>query len=165
MKRIIERAHVGIDLLLKRAGEKSEAFACFYRRTRQDNAVHLFREQRRNGQRYRQVSFPSSSGTDGEDHVESFKRFNVTALVRTFRGDALFAKRASASGRKSTAKCGGRFAGSDAEQRFYFLTAGDAAFADAIVIFGQNLSGAFHLSRRTFDFKIMVLQVGSNVQG
>src|ERR1700693_2391409 len=160
MKRIIEGAHVRVDLLLKRAGEKAESLARFYRRARQDKAVHLFREQRGDGHRDGQVSFPGSSGADGEHHVESFQRFDVTALVRAFRSDALFAKRASASGRKSAAQFGGRFGGSDAEQRFYFLAAGDATFANAIVVFGKNLSSALYLGRRTFDFQIMVLQVG-----
>src|SRR6202035_3804327 len=163
MKRIIKGPHVGIDLLLKRAGEKAEAFTCFHRGARQDDAVYLLREQRGNSHSHGQVGFSVSSRSDGEHHVVTFERFDITALVGTLRGDAFLAKGAGARRRKSTAQLERRFSGRDAEERFYFLAAWNAPFADSIVVFGQNLSGALHLSRSAFDFKIMVLQVGSNV--
>src|SRR5579859_1636022 len=46
VERVVERAHVGIDFFLKRAGEKAELFTGFDGRASQDDAVDLFREKR-----------------------------------------------------------------------------------------------------------------------
>ena len=57
------------------------------------------------------------------------------------------------------------FAGRDAQQRFHFLAVGNAAVADALVVFAQDLRGALHLRRRAFDFQIVVAQMGGDVKG
>ena len=165
MKRIIERAHVGIDLLLKCSGEKTQALAGFHCRPRENNSSDLLGEQRGYSHRHSQVGFSRSAGADRENHVKRFERFHIARLIGTLRRDAFFAERADARGRKSAAQLGRWGCGRDTEQRFHFLAGRDAAFAHAVIIFTEDLGRALYLSGGPFDFEVMILQMGRNVQG
>ena len=57
-----------------------------------------------------------------------------------------------------------RFAGSDAQERFHFLAIWNAAIADALVIFAQDLGGAFDLRGRAFNFEIVITEMRGDVQ-
>jgi len=165
VKRIIERPHVGIDLLLQRPGQKTEALARFHCRAREDDAVDLLREQGRDGHGHGQIGFSRAAGANGKNHVVSFQRFEIALLVRALRRDAFLAERMRARGREGAAKFAGRFGGGDLQQRFHFLAVGQAAFADALVVFAENPGGALDLCGSALNFQIVVAQMGRNVQG
>ena len=62
-------------------------------------------------------------------------------------------------------KLGDWFIGGDAQQRFHFLAVGNRGLPDALVVGIQNARGALHLRGLAFDFEIVVLQMGRDLQG
>src|SRR5438093_1289592 len=83
VERVIKRAQVRIDLVLQRAGQKSQPLTRFYCGTRQDDAVDTLRQQRRNGHRHGQVGFARTRRPDAEHHVVLLDGFEIAALVDT----------------------------------------------------------------------------------
>ena len=66
---------------------------------------------------------------------------------------------------KCTARGGSRIARGDAQQGLYFLAVWNAAVADALIVFAQDLGSAFDLRLGTFDFKVVVAQMSGDVKG
>ena len=164
VERVVKRAHVGINFFLQRAGKKSEAFAGFDGGTRENDAIHLLREQRGDGHGHGEIRFASAAGADGENHVVGFESFDVALLVRALGDDGLFAERARVRGRERAAGGLRRLAGGDAQQRFHFLAVWRAAVADALVIFAEDLGGAFDLRGGTFNFQIVIAEMRGDVE-
>ena len=68
-KRVVQRTQVGIDFFLQGSGQEAQALAGFDRRTRQHDAVHALRQQRRDAHRHREIGLAGSRRADAEHHV------------------------------------------------------------------------------------------------
>ncbi len=67
-------------------------------------------------------------------------------------------------GRECSAWNRGWFLGRDSQQGFHFVAVGNFAIADALVVVAQNAGRTLHLRRVTFNFEVVVVQMGANVQ-
>jgi hypothetical protein len=166
IERVIERAHVGIDFLLQRAGKKAEALAGFDGRTRKDDAIDFFGEQRGNRHGYGEICFSRAAGTDGEDHVVALDIFHVEALVGAFGRDIFFAEAART---RFAAEDGmqrrlGIFGG-HAEQGFHLAVVHRAAGADQAIVFIEDAHGALDLRGIAFDQKAVVVDLRRDLEG
>jgi hypothetical protein len=83
-----------------------------------------------------------------------FDGFDVAALVSASRGDELSADVAWPDRRKGGVQMSGRLFPRDAEQSLDFVALGRATFADALVVFADNLGGALDLLRLALDFEV-----------
>src|ERR1700732_893233 len=164
VQRVIKWTHVRIDFFLKRAGKKAEAFAGFDGGPGENDAVHLFRKQCGNGHGDGKVRLASSARPNREDHVEGFQRFQIKALIDALWGDVLFAGRARPRRQKSAFEIGAGFFGGDLEKRLYFVGIRNAPRGDATVELIKNFGGALDLNGRTFDFEVVIVELGCYVQ-
>src|SRR6266487_4565948 len=92
VKRVVQWAHVRVDLLLQRPRQKTQSLARFHRRPRQNNAVYLLRQQRAHGHRHRDVCLARAAWTDPKHHVVLLDLFHVAALAGIFRSDLFLAE-------------------------------------------------------------------------
>ena len=69
IERIIERAEIGIDLLLHVAGKEAQALARLNGRTRQDDAIDFAGSQRRSGGGDRQIGLAGSRRAGADDQI------------------------------------------------------------------------------------------------
>ena len=86
VKRVIERAQIGIDLFLHVAGKKAEPLARFDRRARQDDAVDLAIHQgfRRAGDR--QIGLAGAGRAGAEDQFVLADRLDIGPSASGVRG-------------------------------------------------------------------------------
>ena len=80
-KRIVKRAQIGRDFFLQIARQKTERFAGFDRRPRQNNPADLFLLQRRHGHRHGEIGLARAGRPDAEDDVVFLNRFDIIALA------------------------------------------------------------------------------------
>src|SRR5229473_2723107 len=92
VKRVVQWAHVRVDLLLQRPRQKAQTLARFHRGPRQNNAVYLLRQQRAHGHRHGNVSLAGSARADPKHHVMLLDLFHVAALAGIFRSDLFLAE-------------------------------------------------------------------------
>ena len=69
VERVVERAQVGVDLLLQLPGRKPEPLARLDRRAGEDDALDLLLHQGADGQRHRQVGLAGAGRADAEHDV------------------------------------------------------------------------------------------------
>ena len=81
VERVVERAQVGIDLLLQRAGQKAQTFAGFDRRANQDDAADLFGHQGGDRHGDGEIGLAGTGGAEAEGHVALLDGLDVLALV------------------------------------------------------------------------------------
>src|SRR6266481_5568826 len=93
IKRVIQRPHVRINLLLQRPRQKSQSLPRLHRRPRQNNPVHLLRQQRAHRHRHGQIRFSGAAGANPERHVVRFNLFHVLPLRRRLRRNHFLPKR------------------------------------------------------------------------
>ena len=144
--------------------KESEALARFDGGARENDAIDLLREKRGDGHGDGEIGLARAAGADGENHVVGFEGFDVSLLVGTLGRDALFAEGTHARRGERTMQRGRRLVGRDAEQRLYFLAAGDVPIADALVVGVEDAGGALDLSGFAFDFDVVVFQVRADAQ-
>ncbi len=155
VERVVERAHVRIHFFLQCAGQKAEPLAGFDGRAREDDAIYLLREQRGDGHGYGEIRLPCAAGADGKNHVVGFDGFHVAFLIRALGGDGFLAEGARVGKRKCAAGCCrfARGACGDAQQGFHFLAIGNAAVADSLIVFAEDLRGALDLRAARLRFR------------
>ena len=78
---VVERAEVGVDLLLERAGEEAEAFAGFDGGADEDDAADFLGHEGGDGHGYGEVGLAGAGGAEAEGHVGLLDGFDVLALV------------------------------------------------------------------------------------
>ena len=78
---VVERAEVGVDLLLERAGKEAEALACFDGGADEDDAADLLGDERGDGHGDGEVGLAGSGRSEAEGHVGLLDGFDVLALV------------------------------------------------------------------------------------
>ena len=91
VERVEERAQVGVDLRQHVTRQEAEPLARLDGRAREDDARHLAVDERRDGERHRQVGLAGAGGTDPERHRGAADRVDVALLVERLGGDALAA--------------------------------------------------------------------------
>src|SRR6185312_7850406 len=91
VERIVERAEIGIDLLLHIAGEEAEPLAGLDRRAREDQSIDASADQLRHRLRDREIGLTGSRGAEAEDHLVAGERFHIRSLHRRARDDRLLA--------------------------------------------------------------------------
>ena len=94
VQRVIKRTQIRIDFFLQRARQESQTLAGFDGRTRQNDAAHTFRKQRRDGLRHSKIRFTGACRADAEDEIVPVDRFHVQALRHGLRRDYFFAEAA-----------------------------------------------------------------------
>src|SRR5207248_3669124 len=104
VQRVVERAEIGIDLLLKVTGQESEPLAGFDSGARENEPADLSIAERRHAHRDGEVALPGAGRADREDEVVLADRLDVRPLIRRLRADALSAHRR----RDDLAHLGGR---------------------------------------------------------
>ena len=87
MKRVVERAQVGIDLLGQVAGQKAEFLPSLDGGSRQDDSNHLMAVERCDRQRHGQIRLAGSSGPRSEDHIVVAHELDITPLIQVLRRD------------------------------------------------------------------------------
>ena len=85
VKRVIQRAQIGIDLLRQVARQEAEPFAGFDRRPRQHQALDLLALQRIDRARHGEIGFAGAGRTDAEGDVVTADLLDVLALTRGAR--------------------------------------------------------------------------------
>ena len=98
-KRVVQRAQIRHDFFVKIAGQKTQRFAGFDRRTGQNDATDLFLVQRRDRHRHGQIGFARAGRADAERDVVLADGIEVFFLADGLGGDALFCGRRSGCGR------------------------------------------------------------------
>ena len=69
VQRVVERAQIGIDLLLHVAGQEAQPFAGLHRGAGQHDAVHLAGLQHRHRLRHREIGLAGAGRADAEHHL------------------------------------------------------------------------------------------------
>src|SRR2546429_564258 len=69
VERVVERAEIGIDLLLKVTGQESEPLARFDSGAREDEPADLSIAERRHAHRDGEIALPGAGGADPEDQA------------------------------------------------------------------------------------------------
>ena len=95
VERIVERPQIRIHFLLQVARQKAELLARLDRRTRQDDAADLLRDQKRDRLRHRQIGLAGAGRADAEHDVVLLDRVEISPLVDRLRRHAALARRAS----------------------------------------------------------------------
>ena len=78
---VVERAQIGVHLLLQAAGQKAQLLAGLHRRTHQDDAAHLLGIHRGHRHGDGQVGLAGAGRTHAEGHVVLLDGLDVFALV------------------------------------------------------------------------------------
>ena len=91
VERVVERAEIGIDLLLHVAGKEAEALARLDRGARQDQPVDAAADQLRHRLRDREIGLAGAGRAEREDHLVAGERFHVGGLHLRARDDRLLA--------------------------------------------------------------------------
>jgi len=157
-------SQVGIDLLLQRAGEKAKPFAGFDRGARQDDAVDLLIQQRRDGHSHGEVGLARAGGTDAKDHVVLLDGFEIAALIGAFRLNGAASKRTLAAGFGQAAQGGVRIAYNHAQHAAQVAVHELVAGAAQVLVVGEQLFGASHVAGRAFQFNVARAQIDIDVQ-
>lgn len=92
MQGVVERAEVGVDLLVEGARQEAEAFAGLDRGTGQDDAVDLLGLQRLHRLGHGQVGLAGARGADAEDDRVLVDRVDVPLLVEGLGSDGAAAR-------------------------------------------------------------------------
>ncbi len=142
VERVVQRAQVGIDLVLQRPRQKSQALAGFDRRTRQDDAVHALRQQRRDRHGDGEVSLAGARRADAEDHVVFLDGFQIAALVQALGLDGAAPERALPSGFGQSAQRGLGIGHQHAQHAVQVAVVEDVAGAVQVIVVGEDLLGA-----------------------
>ena len=87
VQRVIERAEIGVHLLLQVAGQEAQALPGLDRRARQHDAVDPPGLQQGDALRHRQVGLAGAGGADAEDHLVPRQQVDVGGLGRAAGGD------------------------------------------------------------------------------
>ena len=86
---IVERLQIRVDFVLHISRKKSEFFAGFHRRTREDNFPHLAIFECSHRHSHRQVGFAGARRTEGKGKVAFADGFHQQLLIRRARLDRL----------------------------------------------------------------------------
>ena len=92
-KRVVKRPQIRVDLVLQIAGQKTEPFAGFDRRTRQDNAADLLLEQSIDRHRNCQKDLAGAGDADAENQIVVRNCVKIFALICGFWRDLFLAGR------------------------------------------------------------------------
>jgi hypothetical protein len=109
VERVVERAQIGIDLLLHVAGQEAEPLARLDRRTRQDHPGDVAALQQRCGIGDRQIGLAGTGRAGAEDQVRPVQRADIGVLRRRARVDGLLAGADLAKARRDFGSMVGRF--------------------------------------------------------
>ena len=162
---VIERTHVGIDLLLKGAREKTEAFAGFDGGTGEDDAIDLLGKKSLDGHGDGEIGLSGTAGTDGENHIVRFESFDIALLIGAFRSDRFFAERAGTGRRKGAGERVRRTRSSQVKEGFHLIIGGDVAITDTLIVFVEKASGAVHIGGIAFENDVVIEKMSRDVQG
>ena len=105
VERVVQRAQIGIHFLLQSTGEKSEALAGFYRRAREDDAVHLLVDQGSDRHGHGKIGLACAGWPDAEYHVVLLDGLDIAALIEALGLYDALAERALPSGFGEPAQC------------------------------------------------------------
>ena len=86
-QRVVERAQIGVDLLLKIAGQESELLARFNCGAGEDYAVDFLCAKSRHRHGDREISFTCAGGSDAESDRVFADGFDIFLLTERFRLD------------------------------------------------------------------------------
>ena len=89
VQRVVERLHVGVDLLLHVAGQEAEPLARLDRRAGEDDPVDVAVDVHRRRRRHREVGLAGAGGADAEDELVAEEVAHVELLRRGARLDQL----------------------------------------------------------------------------
>ena len=78
---VVEGAKIGIDLLLERAGQETEAFSGFNGGADEDDAADFFGYEGGDGHGNGEVGLSGAGGAEAEGHIGLFDGLDVLALV------------------------------------------------------------------------------------
>jgi hypothetical protein len=92
VQRVVERAHIGIDLVVQRAGQEAEPLARLDGWPGQDDAVDLFGLEGLHGLGHRQVRLAGARRSDAEHHRVGVDGVHVPLLVQGLGPDRLAAR-------------------------------------------------------------------------
>ncbi len=80
VKRIVNRAQIGIDLFAHVAGQEAEPLARFHRRPRQDDAIDFLALEQLHGMRDRQPGLAGAGGAGAENQRMAAQRADIGVL-------------------------------------------------------------------------------------
>ena len=86
VQRVVERAQIGIDLLLHVAGQEAQPLAGLHRRAGQHDPVHPAGLQQRHPLGHREVGLAGAGRADAEHHLVPRQHVHVGAPARGVRG-------------------------------------------------------------------------------
>src|SRR5579859_541803 len=164
VKRVVKRTHVWIDFFLERAGKEAELFAGFNGGPRENDAVHLFGEERADGHGDGEIGFARAARADAEDHVVRFDLVHVMFLRGVFRHDLFFAERARLAVLENFAGSALRFVERDAHEAFDLFAGKMTAVARGVIVFFDDFYGAVDGVVRAFDGELRVLQMSAHAE-
>jgi hypothetical protein len=92
VERVVDRAEIGIDLLLHVAGQEAEPLARLDRRARQDQALDAAGDELRHRLRHGEIGLAGACRPEREDHVVRDERAHICRLRDRARHDRLLAR-------------------------------------------------------------------------
>ena len=164
VKRVVQRAQIGIDLLLQRSRQEAQALAGFDRRTRQHDAIHALRHQRSDSHGDGQIRLAGAGGANAEDHVVLFDGFQIAALVDALGLDRALAKGALLAGFGQTAQGGCPVGGQDANHGAQISVDEAVSVAQQVLIVGKHLLDPADVAGRAGDLDGVGAQVDGDIQ-
>ena len=161
---VVERPQVRIHLLLQRSRQEAQSFTRFDGGTREHNAADLLRQQGGDGHEHGEVGFAGTGGSDAEDHVAAFDRFDVSPLIDGFRGESLLPEIALPPAFDETAEGSFRIAGYDAKVAVQVAVVEGVTFFDESEIVLEDVRRAGDVVTCPLEFERVVEETGFEAQ-
>src|SRR6185369_6749311 len=133
-------------------------------RTRQDDATYLLCHEGRNGHGDGEISLAGSSRANAKDHVAFFDGFHIAALVDALGLQLALAKRTLLSGFSESLKGGAWVGRNDAKHAIEIAVYELVAAFPQVFVIGEDLLGAVHVGRRSFDLDGVCAKIDLNLQ-
>jgi len=146
------------------ARQKAQSLTRFHRRPRQNDAVHLLRQQRAHRHGHGDIGLPRSTRPDTEHHVVLFDLFHVPPLAGVLRRDLLLPKRARSCRFKHPARRLVRLFRGHAHQRLHFRARKRPPMPRQVVILLDDFHRLVDALLLTLDGQPRVVQMCAHAQ-